>query len=69
MTVLLRHAEHGALLSKLWPVLTSEPDPVKQQAAIELLTATHALRMDDQAKFVADSVHKHVLQILGQRRS
>jgi hypothetical protein len=58
--------EHLPLLENLWAVLIREPDPVKQQIAIELLTAKHAARFE-QVKFVADSMHKHVLQILSQR--
>ena len=56
--------EHLPLLEDLWEVLRREPNPVNQQVAIELLTARHAMRLADQAKFVADSMHKHVLQIL-----
>jgi hypothetical protein len=56
--------EHLPLLEQLWSVLLREPDPVKQQIAIELLTARHAMRLDHRAKFVADSMHKHVLQIM-----
>ena len=52
------------MLEALWSVLLHEPDPVKQQVAIELLTVRHAMRLADQAKFVANSMHKHVLQIL-----
>jgi hypothetical protein len=58
--------EHLPLLEALWDVLAAEPDMVKQQVAIELLTVRHAMRAGDKSKFVADSLHKHVLQILRQ---
>jgi hypothetical protein len=64
MTKTLLGIEHLPLLEELWAVLLRESNPVKQQIAIELLTARHALRSTGQAKFVADSMHKHVLQIL-----
>jgi hypothetical protein len=64
MTKVTLGIEHLPLLEALWSTLLREPNPVKQQVAIELLTARHAMRLADQAKFVADSMHKHVLQIL-----
>ena len=64
MTKTLLGVEHLPLLEELRAVLLREQNPVKQQIAIELLTARHALRLTGQAKFVADSMHKHVLQIL-----
>jgi len=57
--------EHLPLLEKLWETLLTEKDPVKQQIAIELLTARHVARMEDKAEFVMDSIRKHVLQMLG----
>ena len=63
MTVTLG-IELKSLVEKLIEVLVSEPDVVKRQQAIELLTAMWAARMDDQQLFVADSIHKHVRQIL-----
>jgi hypothetical protein len=62
-------AEHLPLLEELWSVLLREPDPVRQQVAIELLTARHAMRLAGHAKFVADSMHKHVLQILASEQA
>ena len=67
MTTILG-TEHLPLLENLWATLLREPDPVKQQVAIELLTARHALRLKGNARFVADSMHKHVLQILDPNR-
>jgi uncharacterized protein HemY len=61
-------AEHARLANRLLAVLQEEPDAVKQQIAIELLTVSHAMRMGDPATAVtiANSVHKHVLQLAEQ---
>jgi hypothetical protein len=60
--------EHADLVNKLVGVLVSEPDPVKQQVAIELLTEWHALRMRDKkmSLHVAASMCKHVHQLIEQ---
>jgi hypothetical protein len=60
--------EIGELLDRLIEILDAEPDPVKQQAAIEMLTTRHAFRMGqrDMAVFVAGAMHKHAVQLLGQ---
>ena len=58
--------EHKPLLDALVLLLKREPDMVKQQIAIELLTVWHAMRLEDKADFVADSMHKHVKQLLRQ---
>lgn len=44
--------------------LLKEPNPVRRQQAIEVMTARWAAGMEDQAGFVADSIHKHVRQLL-----
>jgi hypothetical protein len=41
-------------------------DPVTQQKLIELVTTRHAARAGKEATFIANSVHKHVLQLLKQ---
>ena len=55
------------LVKKLCAVLITEPDPVKQQMAIELLVVYHAIRMKklEDSLFVIDNMHKHVRQFLG----
>jgi hypothetical protein len=67
MPVTLTAEDYVGLVNRLVAVLNKE-DVVKQQAAIELLTMRHALRMGDHALFVADSVHKHVVQLINQAR-
>jgi hypothetical protein len=60
--------EHAPLVERLTRVLDREPDPVKQQIAIEFLAARHAGRVSKQAferRFVIDSMRKHILQMLG----
>jgi hypothetical protein len=49
-------------------LLQEEPDPVKRQIAIELLTTNDAARCGDKtaAVTVANGVHKHVLQLIEQ---
>ena len=64
--------EHLPLLNTLVYALEREPDPVRQQIAIELLVARHATRVSSQAadrKFVIDSMRKHILQMLGMCQS
>jgi hypothetical protein len=60
--------EHARLANRLFAVLQEEPDLVKQQVAIELLTVSYAMRMGDRtaAATVADGVHKHVRQLVEQ---
>jgi hypothetical protein len=67
-TKTLTYTEHGELAGKLIEVLKAEPDPVRQQAAIELVTMRHALRMGSEttALVVAAGVHKHVRQLIEQ---
>ena len=48
-------------------VVLSDYDAVTQQKLLELATFHHAARMGEHAFFVADSMHKHVTQILKQR--
>ena len=43
-------------------------DPVTQQKLIELLTVRHAMRMLEHAEFTADSMHKHIKQLIEQWR-
>ena len=38
--------------------------PVRQQQLIEILAARHAMRMGEHAHYVADSMHKHVRQVI-----
>ena len=64
MTTRILGMEHKPLVDKLLEVLATEENPVNQQIAIELLTAWHAFRMGDEAIYVANSMHKHVRQIL-----
>jgi hypothetical protein len=61
-------AEHARLTNRLIAVLQEEPDPVKQQIGIELLAVSHAMHMGDceTAIVVADSMHKHIVQLLEQ---
>jgi len=59
--------EHIPLFDKLREVLLTEPDPVKQQIAIELLTVYHCMRMSKKSvenETVARGVHKHVKQLM-----
>ena len=59
--------EHIPLFDKLREVLLTEPDPVKQQIAIELLTVYHCMRMSRKTfenEHVARAVHKHVKQLM-----
>lgn len=57
--------EHAPLLAALQRVLASEPNPINQQIAIELLMAGHAARMGrDRSSFVIDSMAKHAKQII-----
>ena len=60
--------EHLPLLNRLVCALEHEPDPVRQQQiAIELLAARHIARVGSNPidqKFVADSMRKHILQML-----
>ena len=58
--------QHFALVRRLQGVLDEEPDRVSQQIAIELLVATHAMRMGDAATaaFVVDSMAKHIKQMM-----
>jgi len=61
--------EHAPLLDKLRALIQREqPDPVKQQVAIELLTVSHAMRAGNRkdAITVADGIHKHVRQLIDQ---
>ena len=60
-------AEHIPLFDKLREVLLTEPNPVKQQIAIELLTVYHCMRMGRKTtehETVARGVHKHVKQLM-----
>ncbi len=56
------------LLKRLKLVLAEEPNGVRKQVAIELLTVSHALEMGNQADAlrVAAGVHKHVVQLITQ---
>lgn len=54
------------LLDKLVEVLSTEPDVVKQQIGIELLAVRHAMRMGDEADFVAQGIAKHIIQLVRQ---
>jgi hypothetical protein len=59
--------EHIPLFDKLREVLMTEPSPVKQQIAIELLTVHHCMRMGPNTRdhrLVADGLHKHVKQLM-----
>lgn len=58
--------EHIPLLKKLQETLETEPNGIKQQVAIELLTAWHAMRAGNgrAALIIADGVNKHVKQII-----
>lgn len=61
--------ERAELATKLISLLREdESDGVKQQVAIELLKVSHAVRMGNRAEAVtiANGVHKHVLQLIGQ---
>lgn len=61
--------DHAPLLNRLYEMLmVNEPDPVRQQVAIELLAVQHALRMGNrsQATFVATHMHKHIQQMIRQ---
>ena len=62
--------EHALLLERLLEVLDSEPNPTRQQIAIELLMARHAIRMGSVsgAKVVIDGMHKHARQMAGERK-
>jgi hypothetical protein len=44
--------------------LLRHQDPVTAQQVLELLTARHATRFQGRSRFVAESMHKHVRQIL-----
>jgi hypothetical protein len=69
MTKVILGMEHAELAAKLISVLRDdESDGVKQQVAIEPLTVSHAIRMNDKASAitVAKGVHKHVLQQIEQ---
>jgi len=59
--------EHLPLQEELQSILHRLP-PVNQQIAIELLAVRHAFRMANKrdAMFVADSMHKHIRQLLEQ---
>jgi hypothetical protein len=61
--------EHLPLLEALTDAMNrNTQDPVARQVGIELLTARHSLGMTTRrdALFVADSIHKHVRQIIEQ---
>lgn len=60
--------DHAPLLDALSLALGTESDPVRRQVAIELLTVRHAIGMQQRrdALLVADSMHKHIRQIIGQ---
>jgi hypothetical protein len=54
------------LVLRVEAALLTEPNPVKIQQAIEIVTARWAAQFSEQtdADFVADSIHKHVRQIM-----
>ena len=56
------------LVEELFAMLITEPDPVRQQQTLELLLVKQALRMGDirSAHIVADGIHKHVKQLIGE---
>jgi hypothetical protein len=61
--------ELAPLIEKLTTVLDAERDPVRQQKAIEMLAVRHASAFGPDTKdrvFIADSMHKHIVQILAQ---
>jgi hypothetical protein len=59
---------HLPLIQQLLAVLRTEPDPVRQQMALEIVGALHAIRLGNDAEFVASSMHKHMQQIILQWR-
>ena len=61
--------ELAPLLKKLTTILDTERDTVRQQQIIEMLAVRHASRFAGSIKdrvFIADSMHKHIVQILAQ---
>jgi uncharacterized protein HemY len=60
--------EHARLANRLFTILQEEPDPVRRQIAIEILTVSHVLRMGNPATAMAvtDGIHKHVRQLVEQ---
>lgn len=60
--------DHLPLLTALQEVLMHEPDPVRQQQAIELLMVSHAQRAGNSADgcFIIDAMAKHAKQIVTQ---
>lgn len=56
--------EHLSLLKKLHAVINTETNPVKQQVAIELLMASHAMRFAGKYDFVLDAMRKHAGQMV-----
>ena len=53
------------MLDQVTAVL-SDYDPVTQQKVLELATVRHAMRARAHARFVAASMHKHVMQLIEQ---
>jgi phosphatidylethanolamine-binding protein (PEBP) family uncharacterized protein len=53
------------LVDKMFALLLSEPDAVRQQQVLELLIVKNAFRMGH-PHIVADGIHKHVKQIIAQ---
>jgi hypothetical protein len=56
------------LLDKVQPIFAAEKDPVVLQKAIEMLVVLHCLKVGNSrdALFVAESMAKHVRQLLAQ---
>ena len=56
--------EAEALALRLVDVVKQELNPVRQQMAIEVLMAAHAVRMGDHRTQTVDSMAKHAKQIM-----
>lgn len=47
-------------------VVLADYDAVTQQKVLALTTVRHAMRARDHARFVAASMHKHVMQLIDE---
>ena len=56
--------EQFAMMERLQDILNETPNVLQQHVIIELLMASHALRMEVKADMVLDGMNKHAKQMI-----